>query len=207
MKKTPADQTTEEKIKEAARLVFHKKGYAAARTRDIAEAAGINLALLNYYFRSKEKLFGIIMMESFQAFIQSIRDIFDDGSTSLEEKIETLVARYIDLLTQQPTIPLFLLSELRNRPEELISKINMKDVLIKSCFIRQFQEEVKAGRIVPMHPMHFIMNLLSVTIFPFVASPLLQHLGNLSEKNFNDLMQQRKTLIPKWIGIILHSKQ
>jgi AcrR family transcriptional regulator len=49
--------TTEERIKQAAVKVFQAKGYGAARTRDIAEEAGINLALLNYYFRSKERLF------------------------------------------------------------------------------------------------------------------------------------------------------
>ena len=55
--------STEEKIKEAARRVFTKKGYAATRTRDIAEESGYNLALINYYFRSKEKLFDIVMLE------------------------------------------------------------------------------------------------------------------------------------------------
>ena len=64
--KPAADPSTEEKIKIAARSVFHKKGYAATRTRDIAEEAGINLALLNYYFRSKEKLIDIIMTETMQ---------------------------------------------------------------------------------------------------------------------------------------------
>ena len=63
------DLSTEEKIKNSARAVFHRKGFAAARTRDIAQEAGINLALLNYYFRSKEKLFNIVMLEAFQSFL------------------------------------------------------------------------------------------------------------------------------------------
>lgn len=63
--KKKIDQTTEEKIKIAARKLFTRKGFAAVKTRDIAEEAGINLALLNYYFRSKEKLFKLIMEESF----------------------------------------------------------------------------------------------------------------------------------------------
>ena len=68
--------TTEEKIKSAARTVFHTKGFAATKTRDIAKEAGINLALLNYYFRSKEKLFQIIMMDSIHSLFQSILPIF-----------------------------------------------------------------------------------------------------------------------------------
>jgi AcrR family transcriptional regulator len=66
--KKELDTTTEAKIKAAARVVFHKKGFAATRTRDIAEEAGINLALLNYYFRSKEKLFDIIMWRPCKVF-------------------------------------------------------------------------------------------------------------------------------------------
>ena len=61
--KPETNLSTEEKFKEAARVVFTRKGYAATKTRDIAEEAGLNLALLNYYFRSKEKLFEIIMLE------------------------------------------------------------------------------------------------------------------------------------------------
>ena len=84
------DVSTEEKIKEAARVVFHKKGYAATRTRDIAEEADINLALLNYYFRSKEKLFDLIMVETLSGFLQHLTAILNDGKTSLEKKIEQI---------------------------------------------------------------------------------------------------------------------
>ena len=73
--KLVVDPSTEEKIKNAARIIFHQKGYAGTKTRDIAEEAGINLALLNYYFRSKEKLFGIIMVESLQSFRLSMMDV------------------------------------------------------------------------------------------------------------------------------------
>src|ERR1700740_358677 len=96
------DPSTEEKIKNAARVIFHKKGYAATRTRDIAEEAGINLALLNYYFRSKEKLFDIIMAESLHDFRKHITTALNDEKTSLENKIETFVSNYIDLLINQP---------------------------------------------------------------------------------------------------------
>src|SRR5947207_6934659 len=90
-KKLGENLPTQEKIKEAARKIFMQKGYAATRTRDIAEEAGINLALLNYYFRSKEKLFDIIMLEKLFHFIEGIKDILNDKQTTLEEKIETVV--------------------------------------------------------------------------------------------------------------------
>jgi len=202
-KKETNDPSTEEKIKNAARTVFHQKGFAATRTRDIAEAAGINLALLNYYFRSKQKLFDIIMLETLQAFVQSMGGLFNDESSTLDEKVKTLVERYIDLLIQQPEIPLFIMSEIRTNPQALIQKINIQEVLMKSHFVRQFQEAVAEGRIAPQNLMQFLMNIVGLTVFPFIASPMLKMIGNLEDKQFNQLMLERKTLIPKWMDAIM----
>ena len=92
--------TTEEKIIEAARTIFTQKGFSATRTRDIAEEAGINLALLNYYFRSKKNLFRIIIEEEFDELFGMIVPILSNAEKSLEEKIETLVTTYTELLLE-----------------------------------------------------------------------------------------------------------
>lgn len=197
------DPSTEEKIKNAARSIFHKKGYAGTRTRDIAEEAGINLALLNYYFRSKEKLFSLIMMETMQGFLKSMTDVFNEKDTSLEEKIEQLVSNYIDLLTRHPNIPIFILSELRNNPEEIVAKMKMKEFLMGSYFFQQMQEAIQEKRIAQIHPMHFIMNILGMTVFPFIAKPMLATVGDMAEEHFNAMMQQRKQLIPQWVKSML----
>jgi AcrR family transcriptional regulator len=202
--KTTIDPTTEEKIKNAARVIFTQKGYGAARTRDIAQEAGINIALLNYYFRSKEKLFEIIMLESMQGFIHSISEILNDEKTSLQEKIQILVSNYIDMMILQPNLPLFVLSELRSNPQELIVKLNFKEKLIHSHFFIQLQHAIKEGKIPPIHPLHFVMNIMGMIIFPFVGSPILKNIGELDEMSFNALMQQRKILIPKWIKMMMN---
>ena len=199
------DTSTEAKIKNAARVVFHKKGFAATRTRDIAEEAGINLALLNYYFRSKKKLFDIIMLESLQGFAKSLLDIFNNDKTSLEIKIETFAEKHIELLIRNPDIPLFILSELRENPDLLVSKMGV-EMIMKSHFIQQFRQGIKEGKITPIHPLHLIMNMLSMTAFPFIASPMLKSIGGLSDKDFNTLMLERKKLIPGWIKAVLKAK-
>src|SRR5579863_7479062 len=119
-KSKPAkESSTEERIKEAARRLFTLKGFAATRTRDIAEDAGINLALLNYYFRSKQKLFDIIMLENFRQFIQGITaEVFSEEGT-IEQKLEKVITAYIDFLSQNPDLPLFILNEIRNNPESI----------------------------------------------------------------------------------------
>lgn len=200
IKKEPiADPSTEEKIKSAARSIFHKKGFAATRTRDIAEEAGINLALLNYYFRSKEKLFDIIMLESLQGFFQSMMMVFNNEESSLDEKVESFASNYIDFLIKQPDIPLFVLSELRSNPASLISKMDVKNFLMKSYFIKQLQEQVKKGKLAPVHPMHFLINMVGLVVFPFIGSPILKNLGGLKNEEFDELIMQRKKLIPQWI--------
>jgi AcrR family transcriptional regulator len=204
--KAPIDTSTEEKIKTAARTIFTQKGYAATRTRDIAEEAGINLALLNYYFRSKEKLFDMIMLESMHDFIHSIAGIFNDETTTLEEKFQLLVNNYIDMLIAQPNLPLFVLSELRTNPGHLVSKLNLKENLANSFFLKQIHVAIKEGKIPPIHPLHFIMNMMSLIVFPFIASPMLRNIGDLSEEEYNALMQQRKTFIPKWINAMMAVK-
>lgn len=197
------DTSTEEKIKIAARLVFYKKGFAATRTRDIATEAGINLALLNYYFRSKKKLFDIIMLETMQRFVQSIGEAVNNENTSIAVKVERIVENYIDLLSANPDLPIFLLSEMRSNPDALNAKIGLKDMLMKSYLMKQFTTGVQQKKITIPHPLHFMMNLMGMTVFPFIARPMLKSIGNINQKDFDLLMQDRKKLIPKWINAIL----
>ncbi len=197
------DPSTEEKIKNAARSIFHKKGYAATRTRDIAEEAGINLALLNYYFRSKEKLFDLIMLETLQRFKDSLASTFNNEETTLEAKIEHMVSNYIDLLIREPNMPVFILSELRSNPDELLAKIQFKKFLMKTYFVKQMQEALAQNRIAPIHPLHLIINIMGMTVFPFIAKPIVTNLGDLAEEDFSKLMQQRKKLIPLWVKSML----
>ncbi len=198
-----SDLSTEEKIKNSARAVFHKKGFAAARTRDIAQEAGINLALLNYYFRSKEKLFNIVMLEAFQSFFSSISIVFNDADSTLDEKIKKFAADYIDLLFQEPEIPLFIMSEIRNNPEELLQKIDLKSVVFGSVFFEQYNEAIRLGKIKDHHFLHFMMNFMGLIAFPFIAKPLLKEINGLNEVQYNEIVAERKALIPVWMDAMM----
>lgn len=199
------DQNTETKIKEAARAVFYRKGYAATKTRDIAEEAGINIALLNYYFRSKEKLFNIIMLETVLRFFQSMAMVVNDKQTSLEEKIETMVDKYIDVLIREPQIPIFIMSELRNHPDELLAQLNVREMMEGAILFKQLDAEMKKRKRKPMPHVFFIINLLGLVAFPFIASPIVKHMGGLSQEQFNQMMIERKKLIPVWVQAILNA--
>ncbi|KAF2516947.1 TetR/AcrR family transcriptional regulator [Flavobacterium zhairuonense] len=196
------DITTEEKIKTAAKTVFYKKGFASTRTRDIAEEAGLNLALLNYYFRSKAKLFELIMTETFAGFIGSVKVILNDDKTSLQQKVEIIAERYIDFITAEPEIPTFILTEMRNNPEGLLKKLPIREIINESVFIKQFQESVEKKEITEPNPLHFLMNLLGLVVFPFIAKPIIMGSRNLQAEQFNNLMQERKKKIPLWINLM-----
>jgi AcrR family transcriptional regulator len=202
--KNTADSSTEEKIKAAARTVFHKKGFAASRTRDIAEEAGINLALLNYYFRSKERLFAIVMIETLTEFFGSVSVIINNPETTFEEKIEQFAAGYIDLIFREPDIPLFIMSEIRNNPEQLLQKVDIRNTVFNSVFMQQFTESVEQGKIRDQNFAHFMMNFVGLIVFPFIGKPLLKAISGLTEEQFNMLIEERKKLIPVWIKAMMN---
>ena len=197
------DTSTEDRIKAAARKVFHQKGYAGTRTRDIAEEAGINHAMLNYYFRSKEKLFEIVMTETMAYFFQGVGTILNDESTSLEEKIERVVANYINLLLEEPELPTFMFNEVRANPEPFVANTSILQALEHSVLARQYAEAVAQGRITEPNLMHTVLNVISLVIFPFIAQPIFTALSRTDKEVYKALMLQRKALIPQWIKAIL----
>jgi AcrR family transcriptional regulator len=200
-KKIKVDISTEEKIKEAARKVFTQKGFAATRTRDIAEESGINLALLNYYFRSKEKLFNQIMLEKVQELFGTLEPIFNDPATKLETKIDLLVSGYIDMLTKNPDLPIFVLNEIRKNPELFKTKIQIKQLIQRSSFIQQLKEKRS-----DINPLHFLLSILGLTVFPFIARPVVTATGLIDQSGFTALMNERRKLVPLWIKTILKTK-
>ncbi len=199
-KSVEVDLSTEDKIKEAAQKVFLKKGFAATRTRDIAEEAGMNLALLNYYFRSKEKLFDLIMLEKLEKFFGAIAPVLNNVETSLDEKIALFSNNYIDLLSANPELPLFILSEVRHNPERFAHKLPVAKIA-DSNFMKQMRE-----RRPDVNPIHFLMNVLGLSVFPFIMKPIFHASGILTEKVFQARMEERKALIPKWVNAMLKSK-
>lgn len=194
--------TTEQKIVEAARKIFTQKGYAATKTRDIAEEAGINLALLNYYFGSKENLFKQIVTEKFTDLFGLMSPILSNRHITLEEKIQTLVSSYTKLLTENEDLPIFVLNELKNN-ENIFDHILQQARTISQPVI---EEQLKENGYT-ISTVDFIMNVVSLTIFPFVSKPLFLASELVKEEYFSLFIQNREKLIPEWIFAILKQSQ
>ena len=196
------DLTTEQKIMEAARKIFTQKGYAATKTRDIAEEANINLALLNYYFGSKENLFKKIVNEKFIELFGIINPLLSDENISLEEKVEQLVNHYTQLLMENEDLPIFVLNELKNNEtifEQILqgARIISQPIIVKQLKDRGYQVSIP----------DFIMNVVSLTIFPFVVKPLFLSSGILKKEEYTSFIENRKKQIPEWIFAILKQSQ
>lgn len=187
--------SSEQKVLEAARLVFHQRGFAGARMEEIAKEAGINKALLHYYFRSKERLFDEVFKEAVMGFLPRLMEILG-GDMPLDMKIYKVVDFYCNTLVKNRDIPVFVLTELRQNPAKVVELISEQAHHSLEKFMTQIQNEVAQGNIKPIDPKHFFANLLSLLIFPFVAEPLLLRLFDLDEKAFQNFINERKRIIP-----------
>ena len=144
------------------------------------------------------------MVEHLQLFVQSIFGIINDPATTLNEKMEILISHYIDMLIKNPDLPLFVLSEINADPSKLVARLGIDEKKRKELYIVKQWKELAATKKAPaINPIHIMMNVISMIIFPFVGSPLIRNRTGLSLEQFNELMEERKRLIPVWVKLMI----
>ena len=200
------DLETEQRILAAARKVFQSKGMHGARMQDIADTAGINKALLHYYFRNKEQLFESVFMEAIQKFLPALFELWK-SDLPFEKKLTQFIHGYMDLLLANPFLPAFILHEINQNPQRLQSILLKKGAgkAIKNIF-GQVQNEMKRRGTKAFDPRQMIVNTLALCVFPFAAKPLITKLMGMKDKEFHDFIQQRKEMIPQLILQSIKSK-
>lgn len=200
-RKVKMDDSTEERIKAAARIVFTKKGYQATKVRDIAAEADINLSLVNYYFRSKEKLFQHVMGEVIDKLFAAITQVLNNEQLSVHQQVEQLADHYIDMLLKNPDFPLFMVNEIFSGSDELM-KDNRKNAIFQSHFFKQLAALQKEGKL-HIHPIQLMLNLIGFVVMPFLARPLLERNKVVKSGEFTAMMEERRKLVPMWIKSML----
>ncbi|WP_343634771.1 TetR/AcrR family transcriptional regulator [Fluviicola sp.] len=164
------DSTTEEKILEAAKDVFMKYGLYGARMQDIADTAGINKALLHYYFRSKEKLFDAVFDGALENYFSQMR-VIGDTSLPIKERLMQYVDNMFEFFSEYPQMSMFIIKEISINPEMFHEKVkHLKNQ--RSLLIPTLEEAFAKGEIKPFDPVLFMVNLHSMCAYPFLASPL-----------------------------------
>lgn len=162
---------TEDKILDAAKNVFIKKGMEGARMQEIADEAGINKALLHYYFRSKDKLFDAIFSRIIGLAFPKISQIFQ-ADQPFAWKVEQVIDTYLSLLMKHPYLPAFILKEV-NRDPSMFFKLVLKHGFSPAPILKIIEEAMDRGEIIRMNPKHLVVHVLSMCIFPFAAKPVI----------------------------------
>jgi len=192
------DSSTEEKIYEAARRIFILKGMEGARMQEIADEAGINKALLHYYFRSKENLFKAVFKDIFSKFFLKVRgELFSD--ISAQEKLIVFIDNYIDMIQANPYVPQFIINEL-NRDPMVLKTLMFESGIEPQKLLEMFLNQVQLSNFSKLDPRHIVVSLLGMLVFPVVARPLLQIIYfNDDQEAYTQFLNERKEIVKSMI--------
>ncbi|HTK48775.1 MAG TPA: helix-turn-helix domain-containing protein [Gemmatimonadaceae bacterium] len=198
-----ADAATETRILDAAHTVFTRRGTAGARMTEIAREAGVNHALVHYYFRSKQRLAeAVFRRAAIQLFPPMLAVLASD--LPLDEKVRRVASTVIDMLLRNRYLPGYLLAELNHYPERaeqlLTTMAGIDPAQVRPRLVgrlaAQLEEEAHKGTIRPITPQDFVLNLVSMIVYPFAARPLVLAIVGLDDAAFAALMERRKTDVP-----------
>ena len=193
------ESKTKQTIKTAAKNLFFKKGNIHATTQDIADEAGVNRALIHYYFSSREQLFEVILNDAYQTITKRLHKAIS-SDLSFEEKIENFVSCYIDEAIEFPFMESFIASEFNRFSEvhfSLISNATINSVM--EGFFTELLLEMKKGTIPSMSPEQFLINITSMCSFPLITRPLIQRTFNMDDEAYLEFIKNRKVEILKMI--------
>jgi TetR/AcrR family transcriptional regulator len=200
------DGETEKRILDSAKAVFIRRGTAGARMQEIAEEAGVNQALLHYYFRSKEKLSEAVFRDTAGRMFPALLQIVG-GDLQIVDKIDRIVDTYLTTMSQTPFLPGYIISELHHHPEripQLLGQVTGGDLstIARPAFDKlekQLAAEARAGRMRRMNAAQFFVNLLSLCVFPFAARPMLRAALGFDDDDFAKFIEQRRKELPIYI--------
>lgn len=196
---TENDKQTEEKIFEAATDVFVEKGLDGARMQDIATHAGINKALLHYYYRTKDQLFNAVFEMIAKQILRKFSPVLDENLT-LEEKIRFFYKEHIAFLQANPRLPGFLLNEVNRNPERIKKLLKNVDFeIIWQTLYNQHQEEFLKYNITRDTMPQLMISIASLSVFPFAARGILEVILDKTGRDFNAYMEERKVFAAEFV--------
>jgi TetR/AcrR family transcriptional regulator len=192
-------EATEEKIKQTAKKIFFGKGHFNAKMHEIAKEAGVNRALLHYYFRSRENLFESVLREAMEeSFISMFRILSTDEP--FENKIEQAIGQIVDCLTEYPFIENFIISEINKDPGKALTDetISTGRKFTKK-FLKEIEVYLKKNKLKGIEPEHFIVNMMALCAYPSSTKPIIKNILNYSENEYMNFLRSRKKMITKMV--------
>jgi AcrR family transcriptional regulator len=196
---TDNDKQTEEKIFEAATDVFVEKGMDGARMQDIATHAGINKALLHYYFRTKDQLFNKVFEKIAGRMFSKFAPVFDEN-IPLEEKIRFFFSAHISFMKDNPRLPGFILNEINRNPtriKKLLSTIEFGKIW--TILREQHKEELYKYNITEENLPQIMTTIASMSVFPFAARGILEGIFQNMGVDFDKYIEERKVFAAEFV--------
>ena len=189
---------TEIKILMAAEQVFMRAGYDGARMQEIADLAGINKAMLHYYFRSKDALFERIFEQKFATFFPKVKELLSEP-ISFTEKVCTYVELHINLLRENPYLPIFILNTV-HKDENFAQKM---PTVLMPMLLSAYYEDLEAKKVRELNPVQFFMSVISMCVFPFAGKAIFKQIGSIPDEAFDSLMKERIAEVQLYVQAIL----
>ena len=193
----PDERESKERILDAAHAIFLRRGTVSARTQEIADEAGVNKALLHYYFGSKEALAEEVFRSAIGNFFPRVFGILE-SEIALEEKAPLVISTYLDFLSAHPYLPGYVASEMHVHPERIVAVFGGRGPAPLDVLRRQIADGVAAGSLLPISAEQFVVNLISLIVFPFFVRPALEFVLQLEGDRFTALIEERKRTLPNF---------
>lgn len=203
---TEQEKHTEEKIFEAATDVFEEKGFSAARMQDISTRAGINKALLHYYYRTKEQLFNAVFDMLARKMFARFSQVFEEN-ISLEEKIRIFFMEHISFLQKNPRLPSFILHEINRNPERIRRLFENLDIVGHlHRLMEMHSEEMKEYNITEKNLPQIMTSIISLSVFPFAAKGIINPIFEKFGYDFEKYIEDRKEFAGEFVIRALRNK-
>lgn len=187
----------------SAKKVFYQKGLKGARMQEIADDAGVNKAMLHYYFRSKEKLFDKVFEQSVKSVTPMLMNVFLE-KTDLNTKIAHLIEMLIDFFLEEPYLSNFIVNELSQNPDKLFMNVlEYKGGLIGKVIPLindQIQVEIEKGTVkAEIRSAELILNIMSLCLFPIMSQTVLQKTLEIDDERMRRFMIKRKQTVTQFV--------
>jgi len=192
------DLSTETKIKEAAIRIFTAKGFNGCTSREIAQEAGINVALLNYYFKSKGQLFDIVIASVLNDFTFSLIDVLK-SNMSLINKVRILIEKEYEFLSKHPEIPSFIINELGKKDKNYFECLDIADEFLQTKIFQEVIEAQASGEMRKVDLVSLMLLIMSNCHFPFMAKPMIKTIHSLEDDQYNEHLMVHKQYVTEML--------
>jgi TetR/AcrR family transcriptional regulator len=168
-------ERTRAAILAAAEDLFSKRGFAATRLEDVAEAVQLTRAALFYYYRDKQTLYDAVVNDAFGSMAKRLEEVFDDTSKTLVQRLDLATEAWVDAIVARPTLARLILRIVADGADQpALHAITDNNITLKAWNL--VAEGRKRGEFKPVHddPFHAAAALIGTTIFYVAAlAPLV----------------------------------